>query len=100
MLLSDVVGSFRVVASTLPSYVNEEYIKELLDTIPRRYVNLSIRDKERCGFSGAYYNVAEDRFIVEIMDLDNTKKQYFRQLILDWDAITFKSVASLAVPMG
>ncbi|MDD7494320.1 MAG: SH3 domain-containing protein [Eubacteriales bacterium] len=99
-LLGDAAGSFRVVSSSLPYYVNEEYIKELLNTVNDRYSKLGARDKERCGFSGAYYDAAKDCFIVEIIDLDNTKKQIFKQLILNWDAVTFKSVASLAVPMG
>ena len=50
-LLGDAAGSFRVVSSSLPYYVNEEYIKELLNTVNYRYSKLGARDKERCGFS-------------------------------------------------
>lgn len=97
-LMSGATGYYRVVSSSLPSYVNEEYIKDLLDTINQRYARLSSSEKARCDFSGAYYDAAKDQFIVEIIDLNNAKKQYFKQHILNWSSITFKSVESLAVP--
>jgi len=98
-LLKGTKGSFRVVASSLPSGVNEEYIKELMDTISYRHTRLSANDRKRIELSAMYYDVAKDQFIVEIVKLNDEKVRYFEQYIMSWESISFRSVDSLAVPM-
>jgi len=91
-LLSDIPGSYRVVFSSLPSYVNQEYIKELTNTIFQRYDKLSSNDKALCDFTYAGYDIVEDKFVVSIVNMNNAKKEFFRQHIINWEPITFESV--------
>ena len=98
-LLADESGTFKVMASSLPSYVNEAYIKELMNSISQRVDSLSPADKALFGFNAMYYDPEEDKFIVELLDMDDTKIANFRQLVSNWEHITFVSGSAIAVPM-
>ena len=99
-LITDKQGLFKVVSSSLPSYVNDAYIKELMNSIARRMESLSAADKELCGFNAMYYDPAKDQFIVELLDMDDTKIANFRQMISNWDYITFIPGNAIAIPMA
>jgi len=97
-LLADESGTFKVMASSLPSYVNEAYIRELMSSISQRVDSLSAADKALCGFNAMYYDPAKDQFIVELLDMDNTKIANFRQMVSNWEHITFVSGSAIAIP--
>lgn len=98
--LTSIISSFpgvkiRVVKSQLPSYANKEYLAGLGKLIGERHKAMPSWARSRLQFASYYYDLVNDIYTVQVLNLDAEKAQLFKQYISDWEYIRLEYVSEL-----
>ncbi len=98
--LTSIISSFpgvkiRVVKSQFPSYANKEYMAGLGKLIGERYNAMPSWARAQLQLPAYGYNIANDVYTVQVLNLDAEKAQLFKQYILDWEYIRLEYVSEL-----
>ena len=98
--LTSIISSFpgvkiRVVKSQLPSYANKEYLAGLGKIIGERHNAMPSWARSQLQFASYYYDLVNDIYTVQVLNLDAEKAQLFKQYILDWEYIRLEYVSEL-----
>lgn len=98
--LASIISSFpgvkiRVVKSQLPSYANKEYLAGLGKLIGERHKAMPSWARSRLQFASYYYDLVNDIYTVQVLNLDAEKAQLFKQYISDWEYIRLEYVSEL-----
>ena len=98
--LTSIISSFpgvkiRVVKSQLPSYANKEYLAGLGKLIGERHKAMPSWARSRLQFASYYYDLVNDIYTVQVLNLDAEKAQLFKQYISDWEYIRLEYVSDL-----
>ena len=98
--LTSIISSFpgvkiRVVKSQLPSYANKEYLAGLGKIIGERHKAMPSWARAQLQFASYYYDLVNDIYTVQVLNLDAEKAQLFKQYILDWEYIRLEYVSEL-----
>ena len=98
--LASIISSFpgvkiRVVKSQLPSYANKEYLAGLGKLIGERHKAMPSWARSQLQFASYYYDLVNDIYTVQVLNLDAEKAQLFKQYILDWEYIRLEYVSEL-----
>lgn len=81
----------RVAESSMPNYVNYDYIQDLINQIKVNYTKLTTAQRQECTISDCYYDAKADAFYVKIKGLNADKQAKFTSWISNWSYITFIS---------
>ena len=98
--LASIISSFpgvkiRVVKSQLPSYANKEYLAGLGKLIGERHKAMPSWARSQLQFASYYYDLVNDIYTVQVLNLDAEKAQLFKQYISDWEYIRLEYVSEL-----
>ena len=98
--LTSIISSFpgvkiRVVKSQLPSYANKEYLAGLGKIIGERHNAMPSWARSQLQFASYYYDLVNDIYTVQVLNLDAEKAQLFKQYISDWEYIRLEYVSEL-----
>lgn len=98
--LTSIISSFpgvkiRVVKSQLPSYANKEYLAGLGKLIGERHKAMPSWARSQLQFASYYYDLVNDIYTVQVLNLDAEKAQLFKQYISDWEYIRLEYVSEL-----
>lgn len=98
--LASIISSFpgvkiRVVKSQLPSYANKEYLAGLGNIIDERHKAMPSWARSQLQFASYYYDLVNDIYTVQVLNLDAEKAQLFKQYISDWEYIRLEYVSEL-----
>lgn len=98
--LASIISSFpgvkiRVVKSQLPSYANKEYLAGLGKIIGERHNAMPSWARSQLQFASYYYDLVNDIYTVQVLNLDAEKAQLFKQYISDWEYIRLEYVSEL-----
>lgn len=98
--LASIISSFpgvkiRVVKSQLPSYANKEYLAGLGKIIGERHKAMPSWARSQLQFASYYYDLVNDIYTVQVLNLDAEKAQLFKQYISDWEYIRLEYVSEL-----
>lgn len=98
--LASIISSFpgvkiRVVKSQLPSYANKEYLAGLNKLIRERHNAMPSWARSQLQFASYYYDLVNDIYTVQVLNLDAEKAQLFKQYISDWEYIRLEYVSEL-----
>lgn len=98
--LTSIISSFpgvkiRVVKSQLPSYANKEYLAGLGNIIDERHKAMPSWARSQLQFASYYYDLVNDIYTVQVLNLDAEKAQLFKQYISDWEYIRLEYVSEL-----
>lgn len=98
--LTSIISSFpgvkiRVVKSQLPSYANKEYLAGLGKIIGERHKAMPSWARSQLQFASYYYDLVNDIYTVQVLNLDAEKAQLFKQYISDWEYIRLEYVSEL-----
>ena len=98
--LASIISSFpgvkiRVVKSQLPSYANKEYLAGLNKLIRERHKAMPSWARSQLQFASYYYDLVNDIYTVQVLNLDAEKAQLFKQYISDWEYIRLEYVSEL-----
>lgn len=98
--LASIISSFpgvkiRVVKSQLPSYANKEYLAGLGKLIGERHNAMPSWARSQLQFASYYYDLVNDIYTVQVLNLDAEKAQLFKQYISDWEYIRLEYVSEL-----
>lgn len=98
--LTSIISSFpgvkiRVVKSQLPSYANKEYLAGLGNIIDERHKAMPYWARSQLQFASYYYDLVNDIYTVQVLNLDAEKAQLFKQYISDWEYIRLEYVSEL-----
>ena len=98
--LTSIISSFpgvkiRVVKSQLPSYANKEYLAGLNKLIRERHDAMPSWARAQLQFASYYYDLVNDIYTVQVLNLDAEKAQLFKQYISDWEYIRLEYVSEL-----
>lgn len=98
--LASIISSFpgvkiRVVKSQLPSYANKEYMAGLGKLIGERHKAMPSWARSQLQFASYYYDLVNDIYTVQVLNLDAEKAQLFKQYISDWEYIRLEYVSEL-----
>lgn len=98
--LASIISSFpgvkiRVVKSQLPSYANKEYLAGLGNIIDKRHKAMPSWARSQLQFASYYYDLVNDIYTVQVLNLDAEKAQLFKQYISDWEYIRLEYVSEL-----
>ena len=98
--LASIISSFpgvkiRVVKSQLPSYANKEYLAGLGNMIDERHKAMPSWARSQLQFASYYYDLVNDIYTVQVLNLDAEKAQLFKQYISDWEYIRLEYVSEL-----
>ena len=85
----------RVVKSQFPSYANKEYMAGLGKLIGERHKAMPSWARSQLQLPAYGYNIANDVYTVQVLNLDAEKAQLFKQYILDWEYIRLEYVSEL-----
>lgn len=98
--LASIISSFpgvkiRVVKSQLPSYANKEYLAGLGKLIGERHKAMPSWARSQLQFASYYYDLVNDIYTVQVLNLDAEKAQLFKQYISDWEYIRLEYISEL-----
>ena len=98
--LASIISSFpgvkiRVVKSQLPSYANKEYLAGLGNIIDERHKAMPSWARSQLQFASYYYDLVNDIYTVQVLNLDAEKAQLFKQYISDWEYTRLEYVSEL-----
>ena len=98
--LASIISSFpgvkiRVVKSQLPSYANKEYLDGLGKLIGERHKAMPSWARSQLQFASYYYDLVNDIYTVQVLNLDAEKAQLFKQYISDWEYIRLEYISEL-----
>ena len=98
--LTSIISSFpgvkiRVVKSQLPSYANKEYLAGLGKLIGERHKAMPSWARSQLQFASYYYDLVNDIYTVQVLNLDAEKAQLFKQYISDWEYIRLEYISEL-----
>ena len=98
--LASIISSYpgvkiRVVKSQLPSYANKEYLAGLGKLIGERHKAMPSWARSQLQFASYYYDLVNDIYTVQVLNLDAEKAQLFKQYISDWEYIRLEYVSEL-----